>query len=462
MVFSSLSFLFFFFPIVILLYYAINNRIWRNSVLLIASVLFYSWGDVQYLIIMIAVTLVAYVAGLLISREGKGHKWAFWMSIVLILGNLAVFKYLGFITENISSLFHISISCRELVLPLGISFYTFQILSYVIDLYFGRCSVQQNFFSLLLYVSFFPQLIAGPIVRYKTIESEIAERHENLIEFTNGLRRFVVGLAKKIIIANNMAVIADNLYAGNPAYYGALVLILASLAYSLQIYYDFSGYSDMAIGLGCMFGFHFPENFNYPYSALSVTDFWRRWHISLSTWFRDYLYIPLGGNRVSAAKWIRNLLIVWALTGLWHGASWNFVFWGLFYGLILIIEKKIMTRLKVNMPTVFHWLLTFLVVNLGWIIFALPDVEQLFSVLQRMVCFAPTDWPAVMSENIECVTSLLFIVPGVIFMFPVHITALNVNKSLGLLSATGTIILFFLCIIFLVSNSYNPFIYFRF
>lgn len=338
MVFSSQTFLFFFLPLAGLCV-LIRSKPVQNAMLLIASLIFYAWGEPKMVVLMVLVTLVAYGSGFAIvhfEARPRAKKAALIAAIVVILGNLVVFKYLNFLCRTFSFL---GLTDPGIALPIGISFYTFQILSYVIDLYRGKIALQRNFFYLLMYVSFFPQLIAGPIVRYETVEQEIRERQVTMDDLAQGFRRFVVGLAKKLLLANQVAQVATIVYSGNPANYGSLMYWLAAIAYTLQIYFDFSGYSDMAIGLGRMFGFHFLENFNYPYISLSVTEFWRRWHISLSTWFRDYVYIPLGGNRVSRGKWVRNILVVWGLTGLWHGADWNFLLWGLYYGVLLLIEK---------------------------------------------------------------------------------------------------------------------------
>lgn len=330
MVFSSQTFLFFFLPLAGLCV-LIRSKPVQNAMLLIASLIFYAWGEPKMVVLMVLVTLVAYGSGFAIvhfEARPRAKKAALIAAIVVILGNLVVFKYLNFLCRTFSFL---GLTDPGIALPIGISFYTFQILSYVIDLYRGKIALQRNFFYLLMYVSFFPQLIADPIVRYETVEQEIRERQVTMDDLAQGFRRFVVGLAKKLLLANQVAQVATIVYSGNPANYGSLMYWLAAIAYTLQIYFDFSGYSDMAIGLGRMFGFHFLENFNYPYISLSVTEFWRRWHISLSTWFRDYVYIPLGGNRVSRGKWVRNILVVWGLTGLWHGADWNFLLWGLYY-----------------------------------------------------------------------------------------------------------------------------------
>ena len=354
MVFSQLSFLYFFFPLVIVLYFLIRSRPWRNAVLLVCSLLFYSWGEPRYVLVMVAASLAAWLAGLLIehfrARPGR-KKLVLAACVVLLLGNLMVFKYLGFLVENVNGLLGLHINIGAITLPIGISFYTFQILSYVIDLYRDKVGVQRNFFYFTLYVSFFPQLIAGPIVRYQTVEEEIRNRRENWDDAVYGTRRFIVGLAKKVLLANNMAKLAELVYTSGAQGLGTSAYWLAAVGYTLQIYFDFSGYSDMAIGLGRIFGFHFLENFNYPYLSRSITEFWRRWHISLSTWFRDYVYIPLGGNRVKKSRWVFNIVVVWALTGLWHGAEWNFVLWGLYYAAFLLLEKFLLGRVLERLPS---------------------------------------------------------------------------------------------------------------
>ena len=364
MVFSSLAFLYAFFPLTVLLYFAVPFAVgqsdfslkWRNGVLLCASLIFYAWGEPKLVLMMLLATVIAYVGGLGIacfdgvqetlngsekSRRGMTRKLVFVITVALLIANLFVFKYFNFAVNNFAKLFRFTPQVAQIALPIGISFYTFQILSYVIDLYRGEIAVQKNFARLLLYVCLFPQLIAGPIVRYQTVEEELSGRSESLDGAYAGTVRFIAGLGKKVLLANNLALIAETIYAGDTAVFGSGAYWLAAIAYSLQIYFDFSGYSDMAIGMGRIFGFHFEENFNRPYLSVSVTEFWRRWHISLSSWFRDYVYIPLGGNRVSPARRIFNILAVWALTGLWHGAEWNFVLWGLYYGVLLIVEKTI-------------------------------------------------------------------------------------------------------------------------
>ena len=334
MVFSSLPFLFFLFQAVLLLCFVRKSRTWRNGVLLTASLLFYAWSEPRFLPVMVLAATLAWLGGLGMERlrtagRSGGEKAVFIATVTALIANLFPFKYLNFAVENLNALSGLSLPPPGIALPVGISFYTFQILSYVIDLHRGEVQVQKSWFRLLLYVSFFPQLIAGPIVRYQTVEREITDRRETLEDAAAGARRFIAGLGKKVILANRLSLIAESVYGGDAGVYGTALYWVAALAYTLQIYFDFSGYSDMAIGLGRIFGFHFLENFDHPYAAGSVTEFWRRWHISLSTWFRDYVYIPLGGNRVSRRRWVLNILIVWGLTGFWHGASWNFLLWGL-------------------------------------------------------------------------------------------------------------------------------------
>lgn len=480
MTFSSLTFLYLFFPIVTVLYFLVQNRTWRNVVLLLFSLLFYSWGEPKYVLLMLVATLVAYCCGLIMERaerlsHPKVKKAVFLVSVILLTGNLFIFKYLNFFADNLSHLFGTTSSLPTIALPIGISFYTFQILSYVIDLYRGQISVQRNYFDLTLYVSFFPQLIAGPIVRYQTIEQEIRQRKESLDDVTAGLKRFILGLSKKVLIANNVATISSLIYAGDPAHCGTAIYWIAALAYALQIYFDFSGYSDMAIGLGRMFGFHFLENFNYPYIARSVTDFWRRWHISLSTWFRDYIYIPLGGNRVSKSRWILNIAIVWGLTGFWHGAQWNFILWGLYYCALLLLEKLFLHKLLHRLPALVQWLYTMFLVLVGWVIFDQTDPVQLSFTLHQMFSFVPTNWTEVVLADSSVLQAFLYIPLGLICMLPwrhrlghshsqplTSVGGQGAHPVILLLSNLGHWILLGICILFIVSSAYNPFIYFRF
>ena len=466
MVFSSLTFLYLFLPLAVIPYYLCKNRTWRNGLLLVLSLFFYSWGEPKYLVMMLAATAVAYLGGLGMEALGdrpKTKKLVFVLTVLLVVANLLFFKYTNFFWDNLSRLFSIDRTIREIALPIGISFYTFQILSYVIDLYFGRVKIQRNVFYLLLYVSFFPQLIAGPIVRYSTIEEEILHRQESWEDVAVGLKRFILGLSKKAILANQAAVITEMVYNGNPEVYGTAMYWLAAFAYTMQIYFDFSGYSDMAIGLGRMFGFHFLENFNYPYLSRSATEFWRRWHISLSSWFRDYVYIPLGGSRVSKAKWVRNILVVWGLTGFWHGAEWNFIFWGLYYAALLVLEKFVLGRILEKLPSVVQWLYAFLVVNLGWVLFHLVDFAALSHALHTMFVWQPTDLARVLNADSGVLMGLLYLPLCFLFSFPVFQKLPKQETALWTLAEdvlSGLLLL--VCILFIVSSVYNPFIYFRF
>lgn len=465
MVFSSLTFLYGFLPLVLLSYILSKNRAYRNAVLLIFSLLFYAWGEPRYVLVMIAACILTYLIGLLIDRfraQAVCKRLFLTLGVVLLLGNLLVFKYLGFFCDNLRSIFP-SILKVELSLPIGISFYTFQIISYLVDLYRGDVEVQKNPFYLALYVSFFPQLIAGPIVRYQTVEAEIRNRHESLSDVAAGLQRFAVGLAKKVILANNLSYLVDLIYAGDATLYGTGMVWLAALCYTLQIYFDFSGYSDMAIGLGRMFGFHFLENFNYPYIARSITDFWRRWHISLSTWFRDYVYIPLGGNRVSKARWALNLMIVWGLTGFWHGAMWNFLLWGLYYGVLLLLEKLVLHKFLEKLPHAVQWLYTIFFVMVGWMLFNTTDLASLGGLLGRMFTYHPTQWAAMLAADSSIVLGVVYIPIGILCAFP-NFRRFRENNSSGATAVkyAGCILLMVISIAMLISSSYNPFIYFRF
>lgn len=396
MLFSSLTFLFGFLPILLILYFIIKNRKYKNVVLLIFSLLFYAWGEPKYILLMLLTILIVYIFGILIDKFDREKKLtlkklSLILCIILVLGSLIFFKYSNFLIENINSIFNTKINLINVIMPIGISFYTFQILSYIIDLYNKKIKLQKNYFSLALYVSLFPQLIAGPIVRYETVEEEIDNRKETKEDVIAGTKRFIIGLSKKVIIANQMALLADLIFNKHNGSYGTSIIWLGTLAYTLQIYFDFSGYSDMAIGLGRIFGFHFLENFDYPYISKSVTEFWRRWHISLSTWFRDYVYIPLGGNRVNKFKWIRNIILVWLLTGLWHGAAWNFIIWGIYYGLLLLFEKLFLNKLLNKLPSIINWLYTFIIVMIGWMIFRSNSLNELLLFIKTMFVYKQTD-----------------------------------------------------------------------
>ena len=380
MVFSSIFFLFTFLPLSLLLYWMSPAKI-KNFTLLAVSLFFYAWGEPVYVLLMIASILTNFVFGIFIESELIKEKRAvrralFISAVVFNILILGFFKYYGFLAENINALFNADIAYSELPLPIGISFYTFQVLSYVIDVYLGKVRLQRNPVSFALYVTMFPQLIAGPIVRYSDIESQLEQRNVSAAKFGEGAQRFIQGLGKKVLIANSMGALWDITQAMDMTGISVFSAWLGIIAYTFQIYFDFSGYSDMAIGLGKMFGFEFMENFDHPYISRSVTEFWRRWHISLGTWFREYVYIPLGGNRCSRIRQIRNIMAVWMLTGLWHGASWNFVVWGIYYGCLLLIEKMFLKKLIDDAPAIISHVYCMLAVIIGWVLFASRDIES--------------------------------------------------------------------------------------
>ena len=461
MVFSSGTFLFLFLPLVLIIYYnpICKNRTFRNVFLFLASIFFYAWGEPVYVLLMLLSILVNWLLGLGI-RAGKSGKVLVTIAVIFNLAMLFVFKYWDFAVKTCNGFLGLSLPLLGLSLPIGISFYTFQALSYVIDVKRKPELAQTNFLNVGLYISFFPQLIAGPIVRYETIAAEITGRQETWADFTAGLRRFLWGLAKKVLLANQLAKFADLAFDGGPLSTG--LAWLGAIAYALQIYFDFSGYSDMAIGLGRMFGFHFGENFNYPYAARSVTDFWHRWHISLSTWFRDYVYIPLGGNRVKPARHIFNLFVVWFLTGLWHGANWTFLLWGLIYFALLMLEKY--TPLK-KLPSLVGRIYTLLAVLLCWVLFRADSLSAAGEYLKSMFFMAPLglwDGNASIVLTNGCFTFLL----GAVLSFPVipwlQKKAFAQKPAAEWISAIFQFAVFLLTVGFILSSSYDPFIYFNF
>ena len=464
MVFSSLLFLCIFLPIVLLLYFWNSNITYRNTVMVIASLIFYAWGEPVWVIALLFSAAIDYVNGLIIHKYfGKWQaKLALIMSLVLNLGILATFKYSSWIISSINTGFGLSIPYYNFALPLGISFYTFQTLSYTIDMYRGEIEVQKNPLSFLCYVSMFPQLVAGPIVRYIDIEHQINDRHVTLKGFEYGILRFVQGMVKKVVFANGVGAIATALLDGNMASSSVLSAWVGIIAYTFQIYFDFSGYSDMAIGMGRMFGFNFLENFNYPYIAKNVTDFWRRWHISLSTFFRDYVYIPLGGNR---RHQIFNILLVWTLTGLWHGASWNFLLWGAYYGILLVIEKKMFRGALMRLPSFFAHLYTIIVFVLGWALFYYTDFGALkdwflcaFGGTGKLYDFA--GFTTLMSNLWLLIACAVISTPVLRYgyrWFAKKCSAVNVIVTPVLVVA-----LLAFCFKLLVGETYNPFLYFRF
>ena len=472
MLFSSLIFLLLFLPVFFLCYHTAKKRRARNALLFVFSLLFYAWGEPVYVLLMLLSLGVNYALALLISGENKAggsRRSRSWLVAACLFNLLliGVFKYAGFLAGAVNLIPAVNLPVPELPLPIGISFYTFQILSYVIDVYRGDVEALRNPVTLGAYLCAFPQLIAGPIVRYRDIEAELADRNETAENTAEGMRRFLAGLAKKVLIANVMAQTADALFASDPAEYGMAGAWIAALAYTLQIYYDFSGYSDMAIGLGRMMGFHYAENFRYPYAARSVTDFWRRWHISLSSFFRDYVYIPLGGNRVSTLKWIRNIAVVWLLTGLWHGAGWNYVLWGAYYGLLLILERLVWSKLA-DIP-VLNRITALAAVVFGWVMFrseGFGQMSAMFAALFGAYGFAGSGGrlPILLQGAHFDLGFLAAFVCGCVLSAPIWpaVKKKFASGKLGVIRDTAAILALAACILALAVGSYNPFIYFRF
>lgn len=466
MVFSSTIFLCVYLPLVLLGYYICPKK-GRNLFLLIASLVFYAWGEPKYVFLMIFSILVNYIFGRLMDkhRENKKRlKLMLVLSVVIDIGLLSVFKYTDFIITNVNAIFGANFDLLNIALPIGISFYTFQAMSYTIDVYRNDVRVQKNLIDFGMYITMFPQLIAGPIVRYADVQDQLAERSVTTADFSEGIMRFVVGLGKKVLLANQMGAVWSEIYAlGGDV--SALMAWTGAIAYTFQIYFDFSGYSDMAIGLGRMFGFKFPENFRYPYQSVSITDFWRRWHITLSTWFKEYLYIPLGGNRYGLARQALNLLIVWSLTGFWHGAGWNFVMWGLYYFVILFIEKLFLLKALDKLPKLFRHVYALLLIVIGWVIFASDDVSVLLPYLGSMFgangAIGGMDVYTLLTKAalliICCVASTEL--PKRLFLSATG--AMN-EKAAFTIKSVMTIALLALSMILLIGDSYNPFLYFRF
>lgn len=469
MLFSSILFLFYFLPITLAVYYLMPKRNIqaRNAVLLVASLLFYSWGEPVYIVLMIYSAFLNYYSALQIGRaqeKGKSGKASMLFALVMNLLILGFFKYFGFLMDTFNSLTGMNVHYTALSLPIGISFYTFQALSYIFDVYRKNVGPQPSFLRFTLYLSLFPQLIAGPIVKYRDVEEQLSIRSTDWIDFAEGTKRFIFGLGKKVLLANNFGA----LYASIGALTGSDISVstywIGIGAYTLQIYFDFSGYSDMAIGLGRMFGFDFSENFRYPYISDSITEFWRRWHISLSTWFREYVYIPLGGNRVTVPRHILNLLIVWSLTGLWHGASWNFVLWGTYYGVLLIIEKYVLKNYIEKWPKWVRHLYTMVIVMIGWTFFSITDfgaMKEYFAVMLGLSGHAFANMKTLYILR----TSGILLAAGVWFSTPSSMDWFRNLQKTSRGEYTGILLLMLillLSIAYLVFGSYNPFLYFRF
>lgn len=464
MVFSSTEFLFLFLPAVLILYFlpGIKSRTYKNIVLLLASLGFYAWGEPVFVFLMILSILVNWYLGLLVGhmQEKRKKKGILTVAVLFDAALLFVFKYASFLSRNLAALTGNEQWVVSIALPIGISFFTFQLMSYVFDIYYGKAKAQKNVLDVALYVALFPQLIAGPIVRYESIEQEIHGRVENSRDFTQGMLRFAYGLAKKVLISNYLGLIADRIFAMDSR--AVATAWLGIICYTLQIYFDFSGYSDMAIGLGKVFGFHFPENFNYPYIAKSITEFWRRWHISLSTWFRDYVYIPMGGNRVKKSRWIFNMLTVWFLTGIWHGANWTFLAWGLFYFVILLLEK--LTGIdKQKKSVILARIYTLFVVMIAWILFRSDSLSLAGVYIGNLFGIGANGW--IDTEFITDFSSCKWILlAGVILSAPIvpWIQTRLRERGRDIFIGVSAILVFLLAVLACTKSTYNPFIYFNF
>ena len=463
MLFTSISFLYYFLPTIIILYF-ITPKKYRNYILLIFSIIFYMYGEPKYVILMLVEILVAYFGALLIDKYKS--KEIFLITIIIHIGLLCVFKYTDLFIGTINSIFKTNISFLNIALPIGISFYTFQILSYVIDVYRGKVKVQKNILKLATYVSLFPQLIAGPIVRYETICDELDNRDETIEKFSLGVRRFIIGLAKKVLIANMLGELCTKFSLVDER--SVLFYWIFAISYMLQVYFDFSAYSDMAIGLGKMFGFTFLENFNYPFISKSITEFWRRWHISLSSWFKDYVYIPLGGSRKGTLKLVRNILIVWFLTGIWHGAAYNFILWGLFIGIFLVIEKLWLSKYISKLPKFLRNIYVLFIIMISFIMFNAGSINEAFFNIKGL--FGLNKEVFINNYTIYYLKSYLIVLIIAIFgatpLFKNIIEKLKkskcLNKIINILEPIFLVILLLLVTAYLIDSSYNPFLYFRF
>lgn len=475
MVFSSLYFSFFFLPFVVMLYYLAKEK-YRNYILLIASLYFYSYGEPKFVFVMIGSIIANYGIAIWINKEKSKRKYFYARSllvfdVILNIGILFMFKYLDFAITISNTLLKTAFSLRNIVLPIGISFFTFQALSYVIDVYRGTVKVQYNLLYLALYISFFPQLIAGPIVRYSTIADQIMNRVCTLDKFAEGVRRFFLGFGKKVILANNLSVLVGEISYQDVATTNPLILWIGSICFSLQIFYDFSGYSDMAIGLGKIFGFDFEENFNYPYISKSVTEFWRRWHISLGQWFRDYVYIPLGGSRTSILHHLLNMFVVWGLTGIWHGANYTFIVWGIGYFFLLVIEKYIVKpeKRKSCLAKVMWQIVTLICVNFGWVIFNAPEIGAGTKYCLAMMGYYGTKW-SIDSIVVRYMREFgIFMFLGIVFSTPIMKDLQGKIEKTKKLNTVGEVIIpigygimFLWAVSYIILGTHNPFIYFNF
>lgn len=463
MVFASITFLYYFLPMFLILYFVVPKK-YKNIVLLIFSIIFYFYGEPKYILLMLVEVLFSYFMTLSLEKNKSKSLLGVIISFHIFL--LCVFKYFNFIITNINSIFDGNISLLNIVLPIGISFYTFQIISYEVDVYRGKVKASKSLIDYMTYVFLFPQLIAGPIVRYETVSKELKSRKVTLEDFSYGVNRFIIGLFKKVVIANNIGELCNILNSSSEV--SALLYWILGISYMLQIYFDFSGYSDIAIGIGRMIGFKFPENFNYPYVADSVTDFWRRWHMTLSSWFRDYVYIPLGGNRVSTLKHIRNILVVWMLTGLWHGASWNFIIWGIYFGVILIIEKYCLNKVLEKLPRVIRNIYAMFIVMISFIIFSSDDISSALVAIKGLFSFSSLK----LSNDfiIYYIRSYgVILIGGLVLCTPLIKNVINklrenkiLNYIINIFEVIVLVLIFVIITSMLIDSSYNPFLYFRF
>ncbi len=465
MVFSSIVFLYIFLPILLLIYFVVPKK-YKNAIMILASLLFFAWGEIRYIFIMLLLAVMDFWCGNKINtyKDSKSkRRFYLWLDILVNLAILFFFKYADFIIANINQLTGLSIPLLHIPLPIGVSFNTFQSLSYIIDVYRGTVPCEKSFYNYLTYTTLFPQIIAGPIVRYETVDEELVDKKISIDNFSLGMKRFIIGLGKKVLIANQVGALWHVIETANYVELSPLFCWTSLLAFALQIYFDFSGYSDMAIGLAQIFGMQFDENFRYPYVAKSITDFWRRWHITLSSWFKDYIYIPLGGNRKGLAKQIRNILIVWFLTGAWHGASWNFILWGVYFGVILIFEKLFLLKWLQKLPSIFQHLYAIFLILISWVIFAFEDISQGFIFLQNMFSFIPNTTEAYYYLQ----NYWMILVIGVLCALPCwKIWKDKMDKKQknwwNILTTCGYLAIFLLSTASLVSDSFNPFLYFRF
>ena len=466
MVFSSIVFLYIFLPIMLLLYFIVPSK-FKNAIMILASLVFFAWGEIRYIFIMLVLAVMDFICGKKITKYQNQKKKKFFFLMVNVVVNLSIlffFKYADFIITNINQLTGLEIPLLNIPLPIGVSFNTFQSLSYIIDVYRGTVKCEKSFYNYLTYTTLFPQIIAGPIVRYETVDEELETKNISLDNFSRGMKRFIIGLGKKVLIANNVGELWNVVETGNYLELSSGFAWLSIIAFAFQIYFDFSGYSDMAIGLAQIFGMKFDENFNYPYISKSITEFWRRWHITLSSWFKDYVYIPLGGNRRGFAIQIRNILIVWFLTGIWHGASWNFVLWGLYFGVILILEKLFLLKLLEKLPKIIRHLYFIVLILVGWVIFAFEDLKQVGNFIRSMF----TNSNIINSETLYYLQNYgLILLIAAICSVPVWKKLkekLDKKDStiIEIITNLGYVAILILSTASLVTNSFNPFLYFRF